>query len=223
MRPARLLAQILRKVCAPLTKCVPESRSCGGTKVAIPACMLRSILVLGIVLGGCRREEITHYQVPKAQAAPAAQAVPTDIAPPPAAAEAGLAWTLPKGWTDEAGSGMRYATIKPTTPKVDVSVIVLPGPAGGELANVNRWRGQLGLQPIDESAMNAARKALKAPAGAISVYDFSDGQKKNRLIAGLTVLNGSTWFVKMTGEAAAVNAARPDFLNLLQSLHASAN
>jgi len=181
--------------------------------------MLRSILLLAVVLGGCRREEITHYQVDKeAQAAPAPAPVP--VAAPAAAA---LAWKLPAGWTDEAGSGMRYATIKPTTPKVDVSVIVLPGPAGGELANVNRWRGQLGLQPIDEAAMNGSRKPLKAPAGEISVYDFSDGQKKNRLIAGLTVLNGSTWFVKMTGDVAAVDAARPDFLQLLKSLHATVN
>ena len=187
--------------------------------------MIRSVLVLGIVLAGCRRDEITHYQVPKEAPPPAAQAMPADIAPPAApAAEAALEWKLPKGWTAETGSGMRYATIKSADGKVDVSVIVLPGPAGGELANVNRWRGQLGLQPIDEPAMNGARKALKAPAGTISVYDFtSDGQKKSRLIAGLTVLNGSTWFVKMTGDADAVNANRAPFLQLLQSLHAATN
>src|SRR4051812_36103019 len=140
-----------RKSCAsdlcPVRNASLKSGPCAGTKVAIHPSMLRSILVLGIVLGGCRRDEITHQQVPKSQpsAAPA-QMVPADIAPPPApAAEGALAWKLPKGWTDEAGSGMRYATIKPADGKVEVSVVVLPGPAGGELANVHRWRGQIGL------------------------------------------------------------------------------
>ena len=97
--------------------------------------------------------------------------VPLPPSPPSANA---LKWTLPKGWTDAAGSGMRYATLKPPVPgRVDVSVVVLPGPAGGELANVNRWRGQIGLAPIDHQALAAARTALETKAGVVSVYDFS--------------------------------------------------
>ena len=135
-----------------------------------------------------------------------------------------LKWTLPRGWTDSPGSGMRYATLKPPIAgRIDVSVIVLPGPAGGELANVNRWRGQIGLGPIDENAMAAARKPLKAKAGTISVYDFSsEGDAKSRVVAGLAVVDGNTWFVKMLGDASAVHAARPDFTRLLQSLRLDA-
>jgi len=74
--------------------------------------------------------------------------------PPPSmpAGADSLAWDLPKGWTEARAGGMRLATLKPpVTGKIDVSVIVLPGTAGGELANVNRWRGQIGLQPVDEA------------------------------------------------------------------------
>jgi hypothetical protein len=103
--------------------------------------------------------------------------------------------------------------------KIDGSVVVLPGPAGGELQNVNRWRGQIGLGAIDEAALAAARRPLPTKAGKVSVFDFtSDGQAKSRVIAGLLEAGGSTWFVKLTGDAGAVDAARPDFMKLLESL-----
>lgn len=188
-----------------------------------------------LLLFGCRREGVTHYQAmkpgPMPEAAPMAagsgpmgagnapMGAPADISPPPAPVGGALRWTLPRGWSQNAAAGaMRYATLKAPVPgRVDVSVVVLPGPAGGELANVNRWRGQLGLGPLDEAAMAAARKPVKSPAGAISLYDFAG--KSGRMIAGLTVLNGSTWFVKMAGDDAPVTAARSDFLRLLESLH----
>jgi hypothetical protein len=96
---------------------------------------------------------------------------------------------------------------------------VLPGPAGGELANVNRWRGQIGLEPLDEAALAAARKTLTTKAGPLKVYDFtSGGASGKRLVAGLTEIEGNTWFVKLTGDAGAVGAARDDFMKLLGSL-----
>ncbi len=98
--------------------------------------------------------------------------------------------------------------------------MVLPGAAGGELANVNRWRGQIGLGPIDEPALAAARKVVKTKAGALNVYDFtSGGQTKSRMVAGLiSTPDGNTWFLKLTGDADPVAKAKPDFMRILESL-----
>ena len=183
-------------------------------------------------LPGCRRDEITHVKVPKEASAPTLArpaAMPTppgaaadsEVPPPPAPTGASAPrWTLPKGWTETMAGGMRYATLKPpVTGRIEASVVVLPGPAGGELANVNRWRGQIGLSPIDETALASARKIVKSKAGAVSIYDFSsEGQKKSRVIAGLVVASGNSWFVKMTGDTDPVAAARADFTHLLESL-----
>jgi hypothetical protein len=140
--------------------------------------------------------------------------------PPPPAVEGGLSWTLPKGWTESRSGGMRYATLVPSTPgKLDVSVVVLPGPAGGEIANVNRWRGQIGLKPVDEAELAKARKELRSPAGTVALFDFtSDGATKSRMVAGILFARGNSWFVKMVGEAGPVAAARPEFVRLLESL-----
>lgn len=68
-------------------------------------------------------------------------------------------WTLPEGWTEQPGSGIRYATLlvgggeKP----LEVTVTALPKTPGDEnaylLSNINRWRGQMKLPPIVESQL----------------------------------------------------------------------
>jgi hypothetical protein len=115
---------------------------------------------------------------------------------------------------------MRYATLQvPVAGRIDASVVVLPGAAGGELANVNRWRQQIGLPPLEESALAKARTTVKAKAGPIKIYDFSSsGPAPTRVIAGLTEARGNTWFVKMSGDASAVSAAQEDFMKLIGSL-----
>ncbi|HEX7488368.1 MAG TPA: hypothetical protein VF341_05640 [Anaeromyxobacteraceae bacterium] len=188
-----------------------------------------------VLAAGCRRDEVTHYRVAKEPpASDSAGLMPASMSsspsppgmagdvppPPPPSGDARLTWTLPRGWTQRLQGGMRYATITaPAEGRLDVSVVVLPGPAGGELANVNRWRNQIGLPPLDAAGMAAARKAIAAKAGAVSLYDFtSDGQKKSRVVAGLAEVGGSTWFVKMTGDEQPVATARAEFIRLLESL-----
>jgi hypothetical protein len=132
-----------------------------------------------------------------------------------------LKWKLPAGWGESFPGGMRFATFKvPGAGKIDGSVVTLPGDAGGELSNVNRWRGQIGLPPTDAVGLAAARSAVKTAVGLANVYDFtSDGSKKSRLIAAILMVDGSAWFIKLTGDAEPVTAARPAFLELLGSLH----
>jgi hypothetical protein len=180
---------------------------------------------------GCGRDDVAHYRVPKADptassaqgaaggmGAGSAEALP----PPPDASSIGtLRWALPKGWTESRSSGgMRYATLTATAKgKLDVSVTVFPGPAGGELANVNRWRKQIGLPPVEEAALAKDRKTLKSPAGPVAVFDYtSDGKEKTRLVAGILFAGGNSWFVKMVGDTGPVASSRADFVKLLESL-----
>lgn len=185
---------------------------------------------------GCRRDEATHYRVPKEAAAPiGTPSAPEGMPPPGMGAPSGdmpappkptgqgaLKWTLPKGWTEGEAGGMRFATLKPPFPgKIEASVVVLPGPAGGELPNVNRWRGQIGLGPLDENALATARKTVQSKAGVVSVFDFtSEGQTKTRMVAGLiSTSDGNTWFLKLVGDAGPVGKAEPDFMRLMGSIH----
>jgi hypothetical protein len=188
---------------------------------------LTSLIAVG---SGCDRDGVTHYRVPKTAPAgatvtatassPTAPSGMSGDVPPPAAPKDTLRWTLPKGWTESRGGAMRFATLKPPGQgQLDASVVVLPGPAGGELANVNRWRGQIGLPPLDAQGLAAARKVTRTKAGPLKVYDFSsEGTPRNRVVAGLIESAGNTWFVKLSGEADAVGRAQGEFMSLLGSL-----
>ena len=196
--------------------------------------IISAISMLALALG-CQREEATRYRIPKEAAAPAGMpsaptgmpppgmGAPGDVPPPPRPTGQGaLKWTLPKGWTEGEAGNMRFATLNPPIQgKVEASVVVLPGAAGGDLSNVNRWRGQIGLGPIDEKTLAAARKAVKSKAGMVSVFDFtSEGQTKTRMVVGLiSTSDGNTWFLKLVGDAAPVGKAEPDFMRIIGSLH----
>jgi len=164
-----------------------------------------------LAAAGCRRDrdEITHVRV--AKTAPVA----------PKAASRSIAWTLPAGWTQSVASGVRTATLKPAVARhVEVSLTVLPGTAGGNLANVNRWRGQLGLSSIDEAAIASQRGTVHSKAGPFALYDFtSEGRKQSRMIVALAAVEGATLFVKMLGDAAPVGAARQEFISLVEGIH----
>ena len=192
---------------------------------------------LALLALGCQRDQVAHYRVPReapnapANARPAMPpqpmgertGSPSDMpAPPTPSGKAALKWSLPKGWTSAPGDGMRFATFKaPIDGKLEATVVVLPGPAGGELANVNRWRGQIALPPLDEPGLVKARTAMKTKAGSLNVYDFSsEGKAKSRMVAGyISTPDGNTWFLKMTGDAGPVAKAKPDFMHILESLH----
>jgi hypothetical protein len=186
--------------------------------------MTRLFAVLALAASAaCSREDVTHTRVAKAPPPmPAAGArVPVEGARLPLAARrGGLQWTLPTGWSEKPGGQMRVATLQaPVAGRLDASVVVLPGPAGGELANVNRWRNQIGLPPLDADALARARSTVRTKAGTVKVYDFtSEAAPPTRVVAGLAEAKGDTWFVKMTGDAGAVAAARDDFMKLLGSL-----
>jgi hypothetical protein len=193
-----------------------------GRNVVIPAKTSAYLASVALLLGAtaCGKEDVTHFRVAKEPQAAATPATPASVELPPRPNGRALRWTLPNGWSDGAGGQLRYATLKPPVKgEIDASVVVLPGPAGGELANVNRWRGQIGLPAIDDAALAKARRRLETKAGPLKVYDFtSEAAPRRRLLAGLTEQGGETWFVKMTGDADAVGAARDDFMKLLGSL-----
>jgi hypothetical protein len=116
---------------------------------------------------------------------------------------------LPAGWTVGPENGMRKATwivAGPDGTKAEIAVTVFPGNVGGLTANVNRWRGQIGLPSATGEEIAASAKPAKV--GGIDSQRFvmasTDGKKG--LDAVMTPHKGATWFFKMSGDAAAVSA-----------------
>jgi len=122
--------------------------------------------------------------------------------------------TPPAGWTAQAPGAMqaaKFSVADKDGAKAEVTVSIFPNDTGGALSNVLRWRGQLGLPAADETAVKAAILPLSgAPEGAV----FVDLENNGRALTGAIVPRGGQWFFyKLMGDAAAVVAAREDFLN----------
>jgi hypothetical protein len=90
-------------------------------------------------------------------------------------------WKLPAGWTENPGarSEMRFTTINLGTAEkpLDMSVIKLPRNEDDEpayvLANVNRWRGQLQLPPLEAADLAAETKRVDLTAAHAIVVDIT--------------------------------------------------
>jgi hypothetical protein len=170
-------------------------------------------LALLAALAACQKDPIEVRVVPK-EDQPAMEM-------PASGRPSGLRWTAPAGWREIPGSGMRVASfaLPKTAGKAEVTVVALPGDVGGELANVNRWRGQLALPPIALADLPPARAIVKTRLGSLFVYDFTGaGEKRTRLVAGMIQVSGTMWFFKLMGDEKAVAAAKPSFLKLLEGL-----
>jgi hypothetical protein len=122
-------------------------------------------------------------------------------------------WSVPQNWKKLPSGQMqvaKFAVPEQAGAKAEVSVSVFPSDTGGTLANVNRWRKQLGLNEVDEKGMQSCVTGLDVVPGAVLV-NLTNEQKQ--LLGAIVPRSGRWWFYKMMGDAAAVAAAREDFVS----------
>jgi hypothetical protein len=164
---------------------------------------------------GCRRNDsIETYRVSK-------EPFPSNLSAPasPSPQHPELTWRTPTGWKEQPASAMRIGSFLITGTNgqtADVSVIPLSGPAGGDLANINRWRGQINLPPISMKALAQASERVELAGRKMTWIDFSNDNK--RVMAAIYKRGDRTWFFKAIGDDQTVREAKPAFLRFLKSL-----
>jgi len=132
-----------------------------------------------------------------------------------------LTWTLPADWTIGNGNPKpnRYATIAVVGTdgaKGELVISHFPGDVGGDLANVNRWRQQVALPPIDEAGLATHVSKVTSGPKTISLIDITGAQI--RCAAGWTRHGANTWFFKFTGPDALIGAEKAKFTAFLESV-----
>jgi hypothetical protein len=140
-------------------------------------------------------------------------------APPQTTSAPPIKWKAPEGWTEVAPSSMRYASFSAPADeggKIDISVVTFPGDGGSDADNVNRWRQQIGLQPIDGSAVTSQVAPLKTADTTFSTTDIAGANA--RTIAAWLRRDGRVWFFKATGPNAAVGKEKPTFVKFIESV-----
>ena len=106
--------------------------------------------------------------------------------------------------------------------QADVSVIPLPGLAGSDLDNVNRWRGQVGLPGVSEAELAKLAQPVEIAGETAKLYEQAGANpgsgEKTRILAAITRRDGVAWFFKMTGDDGLVAQQKPAFIEFLKSV-----
>ncbi len=202
---------------------------CTGPKhlgLLIPTCAVLAICTLP----GCDDEQVHSYQAPKA--APYTPPAPMTSANAPSAAAPKITWEQPDGWQLlTAGSSMAMASFDvpngsdqtETSGAARVTVTPLTGQAGGILANINRWRRQVGLEPIEviEDQPMTAIHVDAAPAGLIDLASpdgVSAGIERMLVVLVPRPQENQTWFFKMIGPNDTVTQHKQTFVEFVESV-----
>jgi hypothetical protein len=103
----------------------------------------------------------------------------------------------------------------------EVSVVPLAGDGGGARANVNRWRRQLGLEPInDDAQLRKELRELDVADGKAPYIDLMgrDPTGPQRMLGAWIVHGGQTWFIKMKGSPELVGKQQAAFEAFVKSI-----
>jgi len=141
-----------------------------------------------------------------------------------------LDYTLPEGWSEEPASMMRDVNLSfGENGRGECYVTRLPGKGGGLVANVNRWRRQMGAEPLTEQQVSdlPTKPLFGQPATFVSIDgDFSgmgsQGTKSDYRLLGLILASDAgAVFVKMVGPRQLVKANEEAFDTFTNSLTVS--
>lgn len=144
-----------------------------------------------------------------------------------APASSGLHWSAPEGWVQGPARSMREVTFfLDQAETAECYVTLLPGEAGGVAANLNRWCGQMGRDPLDENGLAALPRVacLGAEVPLLVLEGTYSGmggtEQPDQLFAGIVAQHaGQAVFVKMVGPKAIAKAELDAFKAFCASLH----
>ncbi|HXE42360.1 MAG TPA: hypothetical protein VN516_04980 [Candidatus Baltobacteraceae bacterium] len=194
-----------------------------------------------LLLAGCKRDAIQTFRIAKDQAPVPIEASPTSALPPghpsigdataPAPAmtpiensTSPLTWKTPEGWTEVPPTELRLASFKINKDgkMADVSVIPLGAMAGTDEANVNRWRGQVGLSAVTSDELQKSAQNVEIGGQPAQLYDVvgtnPGSGDKTRILGAILHRADSTWFFKMTGDGDLAETQKPAFVEFLKSV-----
>ncbi len=183
---------------------------------------LVSVALLSAVAGCNREPTISTYDAPKEndrmEAPILANAAPEAAAPD----RDGIAsYDAPKTWKlDPNPRPMREMTFDVGAGDKASSVIVMRFPAvtytNDPLGNINRWRAQVGLEPVKDVA---AQKSAKIKVGAEdgTAFDLA-GKAPTRQIVVMLPRGEDIWYFKFTPNTDTINAEWENFEKFLASV-----
>ena len=132
------------------------------------------------------------------------------------------AWSVPASWDELAPTSIRKGNFRIGTGNqiAEITVTAFPGDVGGLEANVNRWRGQIGLPPSSMDSMGDTIIPIEVdgqPAYGITLLNPQNPDAPG-ILGAVIPRDGMTWFVKMIGSQEILQSQEGDLQNFLNSI-----
>lgn len=176
-------------------------------------------------IAGCERPEpppAPSNTTPTVPETPPPADQPQGDAPAPEQAPAAAApWTVPERWVTVPGERpMRLATfeIPDESGPIEVAVTQFPGRVGGELANINRWRGQMGLPAAAEADLENLLDRFEAPGYDAYIARVAGAEAHMLAVGVYEAAADRTWYVRATAPADAIDRVEPEVLAFARSI-----
>ena len=83
-------------------------------------------------------------------------------------------------------------------------MIDLAREAGDRLANINRWRGQIGMEAVSADGLKETMRKIEVGSNTGDLVELigTSGEKGPQAILGVIVdVGDKTWFIKLQGDA----------------------
>lgn len=133
--------------------------------------------------------------------------------PPPPSGKPPFNYTVPEGWKET----QPFAGIEVLAWKAGDAKFAVSSASGELLANVNRWRMQVGLGAWTADELKKEQKSINVSGRPAPYFDLDGG--KLRILGVILTQGERTWFFKMTGPAGTVANQQAAFEAFLRSVH----
>jgi hypothetical protein len=131
-------------------------------------------------------------------------------------------WTVPEGWLETPPTQMLLSRfeVHADDGQLEITVSAFPGDVGGTVANVNRWRGQIGLPPLPEAEVREALTPLDVEDGSAILIDMTNPRDTGpiRVMGVIWPRGGETWFYKLSGDEPVAEREKAAFVGFVQSV-----
>ncbi len=176
--------------------------------------------LLPLIFCSCGDEKIRTYKV--------ATDEPSDVSPENieeaphdhAAHSNSVVWQAPADWELEAtGQFLTAAYGLPGGGRVTVSK--LGGDGGGLAANVNRWRGQVGMKPVSEEELGGLPVEVPGSGKQMLLYNLAPenlAADADGILAAVLPLDSETWYFKFTAPTEILREKGGVFMDFLRTV-----
>ncbi len=127
----------------------------------------------------------------------------------------------PPGWNVKPARPPFLVEVYEVTDGEESAEVTLSS-AGGDLAgNIDRWRGQIDLEPLKEGALK--RELVEFPIGDMKAFIVdmanpdADDEAMNRIVGVIIPMGKMSWFVKMSGPNDFITRHKQEFETFVRS------